>query len=64
MKGGQFRDEQLKDAALRDIPVVVRTASRGFDDHAIAAQEILYKPVGLGELMEAVERNARYPRAC
>src|SRR5512144_463613 len=59
MNGWQFREEQLKDDALRDIPVVVMTASRGFDGHAIAAQEILYKPIGLGELMEAVERNAR-----
>ncbi len=59
MNGWQFREEQLKDAALKDIPVVVMTASRGFDGHAIAAQEILYKPIGLGELMDAVERNAR-----
>ncbi len=58
MNGWQFREEQLKDAALREIPVVVMTASRGFDGHAIAAEEILYKPVGLGELIDAVERNA------
>ncbi len=59
MNGWEFREEQLKDDALRDIPVVVMTASRGFDDHPIAAQEILFKPVGLGELIGAVERNAR-----
>jgi CheY-like chemotaxis protein len=59
MNGWQFREEQLKDATLRDIPVVVMTASRGFDGHGIAAQEILYKPIGLGELMDAVERNTR-----
>lgn len=59
MNGWQFREEQLKDAAIRDIPVVVMTASRGFEAHPISAREILYKPVGLGELMEAVERNAR-----
>lgn len=59
MNGWQFREEQLKDAALRDIPVVVMTASRGFDGHDIAAQEVLYKPIGLGELMNAVARNAR-----
>ncbi len=58
MNGWQFREEQLKDAALRGIPVIVMTASRGFDGHAILAEEILYKPVGLGELIEAVERNA------
>jgi CheY-like chemotaxis protein len=64
MNGWQFREEQLKDAALRDIPVVVMTGSRGFDGHGIAAQEILYKPIGLGDLMDAVERNARSPAAC
>lgn len=59
MNGWQFREEQLKDVHIRDIPVVVMTASRGFDGHPIAASEILYKPVGLGDLIEAVERNAR-----
>ena len=59
MNGWQFREEQLKDEALRDIPVVVMTASRGFAKDAIPAQEILYKPVGLGEIIEAVERNSR-----
>lgn len=59
MNGWQFREEQLKDEELRDIPVVVMTASRGFAKDAIPAQEILYKPVGLGEIIEAVERNAR-----
>lgn len=57
MNGWQFRDELLKDDGLRDIPVVVMTASRGFEGRPIQAQEVLYKPVGLGELMEAVERN-------
>ncbi len=59
MNGWQFREEQLRDVALRDIPVVVMTASRGFEGQGIAAEEILYKPIGLGELIEAVERNAR-----
>ena len=59
MNGWQFREEQLKDEALREIPVVVMTASRGFEGHPITASEILYKPVGLGQLLEAVERNAR-----
>jgi CheY-like chemotaxis protein len=59
MNGWQFREEQLRDVALRDIPVVVMTASRGFEASPIVAQEILYKPIGLGELIEAVERNAR-----
>ncbi len=63
MNGWQFREAQLEDAELRDIPVVVMTASRGFDGHPITASEVLFKPIGLGELMSAVERNARAPRA-
>jgi CheY-like chemotaxis protein len=59
MNGWQFREEQLRDAQLAKIPVIVMTASRGFDGHPITASEILYKPVGLGDLIEAVERNAR-----
>ena len=46
MDGWQFRAEQLRDAALREIPVVVMTASRGFDGAALRAAEILHKPVG------------------
>lgn len=59
MNGWQFREEQLRDARLAGIPVVVMTASRGFEDHPITASEFLYKPIGLGELIQAVERNAR-----
>ncbi|MGC3997522.1 MAG: response regulator [Anaeromyxobacter sp.] len=59
MNGWQFREQQLQDARLREIPVVVMTASRGLDGAPLRAQEILYKPVGLGELLDAVERNLR-----
>ena len=59
MNGWQFREEQLKDARLRDIPVVVMTASRALEEEPLTAREILYKPIGLGELISAVERNAR-----
>jgi CheY-like chemotaxis protein len=58
MNGWQFREAQLEDARLRDIPVVVMTASRGFDGHPITASEVLFKPIGLGELISAVARNA------
>jgi CheY-like chemotaxis protein len=60
MNGWQFREAQLRDERLSAIPVVVMTASRGLDDAPIAAQEILYKPIGLGQLIEAVARNARH----
>jgi CheY-like chemotaxis protein len=58
MNGWQFREEQLKDERLREIPVVVITASRLSND-AIPAREVLFKPLGLGELVDAVHRNAR-----
>jgi CheY-like chemotaxis protein len=58
MTGWQFRAEQLRDEALRSIPVVVLTASRILDRAALAASEVLSKPVGIHELLAAVERNA------
>lgn len=58
MNGWQFREEQLRDERLSSIPVVVMTASRTFDGEQLTASEILYKPVGLGELIAAVQRNA------
>jgi len=59
MNGWQFREEQLRDAHLSDIPVVVMTASRSLGENPISASEILFKPIGLEDLLEAVERNAR-----
>ncbi len=58
MSGWQFREEQLKDERIRDIPVVVITASR-YGAASIQAREVLFKPVALGELVDAVHRNAR-----
>ncbi len=58
MNGWQFREEQLKDDRLREIPVVVMTASRGLEGDPLSAREVLYKPIGLGELISAVERHA------
>jgi CheY-like chemotaxis protein len=58
MDGWQFRAEQLRDASLRSIPVVVMTASRGVDRDDLGGAEVLQKPVGLGAILEAVERNA------
>jgi CheY-like chemotaxis protein len=58
MNGWQFREEQLKDDRLAEIPVVVITASR-LGSEAIRAREVLFKPVALGDLVDAVHRNAR-----
>ena len=58
MNGWQFRAEQLRDEGLREIPVIVMTASTGFDAGPLGAAEILKKPVGIEQILEAVERNA------
>ena len=58
MNGWQFRQEQLRDELLRDIPVVVMTANRGVDHADLGGAEVLEKPVGLAEILGAVERNA------
>jgi CheY-like chemotaxis protein len=58
MDGWQFRAEQLRDASLRNIPVVVMTASRGVDKDDLGGAEVLQKPIGLGDILEAVHRNA------
>ncbi len=59
MDGWQFREVQLRDDRLADIPVVVMTASRALADNPISASEILFKPMGLDDLLRAIERNAR-----
>jgi CheY-like chemotaxis protein len=59
MDGWQFRAEQLQDARLARIPVVIMTATRALESAPIDASEVLYKPIGIDDLLEAVERNAR-----
>lgn len=58
MDGWAFRQAQLQDAELCGIPVVVMSASRGVDDAVLGGAEILQKPIGLQEILGAVERNA------
>jgi len=57
MTGWEFRDEQLRDPVLRDVPVVVITASRDLARHPISANEILHKPVDIKTLLASVARN-------
>jgi CheY-like chemotaxis protein len=56
MDGWQFRAAQLADEALREIPVVVMSASRLIDQRPIDASVILEKPLRLGTLVDAAER--------
>src|SRR5579871_948059 len=59
MDGWDFRHEQLNDPALRDIPVLVVSAS-GFSRETICTQigdvELIQKPVRYLELLEALDR--------
>jgi len=56
MNGWQFREEQLRDPALADIPVVVMTASR--DLRGLQVGEVLYKPITLDRLLAVVRRHS------
>jgi len=56
MNGWQFREEQMRDPALADIPVVVMTASR--DLRGMQAGEVLYKPITLDRLLAVVRRHS------
>lgn len=59
MDGWDFRHEQLRDPALRDIPVVVITAT-GFTAKTIQTQlgdvEVLAKPIRQAELLDVLNR--------
>jgi len=57
MSGWEFREEQLRDPVLRDIPVVVLTASRDLARNPITANEILHKPVDMETLLASIARN-------
>ncbi len=61
MDGWDFRQQQLLDAALKDIPVVVVTAA-GFSRGTIRTQfgnvDVLPKPVPYGKLLEMLDRMA------
>jgi len=57
LSGEEFRAQQLADAALANIPVVVLSGARGIDEAARQmGVESLPKPVELDELMRTVNR--------
>jgi CheY-like chemotaxis protein len=64
MDGWDFRHEQMKDQALRDIPVVVITAT-GFSETSLKAQfgdiEFVAKPPHIRGLLEAIRRRSGEP---
>lgn len=61
MNGWEFREHQLRDGELANIPVVVMTASR--DLQGISAAEVLYKPLTRSRLLDAISQHARAAQA-
>jgi CheY-like chemotaxis protein len=59
MNGWEFRALQQSDDALKDIPVVVMTASRDLRRHPVDADAFLFKPFTLDDLLEHVQRVVR-----
>jgi CheY-like chemotaxis protein len=60
MSGGEFRDAQMKDPRIADIPVIVISAHVKADLFGVSLgiQALLRKPFPLGELIAQVERHA------
>lgn len=59
MNGWQFREQQLRDRQIKDIPVVVMTASRDLRRHPVHADAFLFKPFTLDDLLEQVQRTVK-----
>jgi len=59
MNGWRFREEQMKDARLAEIPVVVFTADSGAEERAreLGTAGWLRKPVDPGRLLSTVEKH-------
>jgi CheY-like chemotaxis protein len=65
MDGNAFREEQLKRAELRSIPVVLMSAYGNLRNHSKAMQvdDYLQKPCQEAEVLDVVNRYCRCERA-
>ena len=59
VSGVEVIDALRKDESLRQIPVVVCSANRGYGADDLGVHDVLRKPVGVEELLEAVARAIR-----
>ena len=58
MNGTQFRDEQLRDPHLRDVPVLVISAGNELEQCSKAlGTESMRKPVDLEKLLDVIARH-------
>src|SRR3954471_6637072 len=62
VSGVEVIDALRKDESLRQIPVVVCSANRGYGPDDLGVHDVLRKPISVEELLEAVARAIR-PRA-
>jgi CheY-like chemotaxis protein len=59
MNGAEFLDAVARDAALRDVPVLLMTAAMPSPGESLPrATAYLSKPFELGELLDAVDRHS------
>ncbi len=63
MTGFELRERLLAQPDLASIPVVVMTASRGFDVTPLEAAGVVYKPLDIDALVTAVEAGLASQRA-
>jgi len=58
MNGWEFRSRQLADPRLRDVPVIVMTATTNIPEAKIEANALLQEPVDLDLLLRTVSQHA------
>jgi CheY-like chemotaxis protein len=58
MNGWEFRSRQFADPRLRDVPVIVMTATTNIPEAKIQANAFLQKPVDLDVLLRTVSQHA------
>jgi CheY-like chemotaxis protein len=59
VSGVEVIDALRKDESLREIPVVVCSAHRGYRPDDLGVHDVLRKPVSVEELLEAIARAIR-----
>jgi CheY-like chemotaxis protein len=59
MNGAEFRREQMKDARLAAIPVIIRTASSSSRPIDVAANEVVVKPFHIEKLLAIVSHYCK-----
>jgi CheY-like chemotaxis protein len=59
--GWSFREEQLRDPAISDIPVIVFTSARQSDAlrYVLKTTDILHKPVAIDDLIDTIGQRCR-----